>query len=177
MNKKYEIMTIVSNELKSDDAKKFIKETVITRLEKSKANITFDDFWGERGFAYIIKKQKWGFYHVAQFETSPLELEEIKNDLNLEAKIIRFMISSVDKKAPSPRKYSEIKAEAEAQSNKKEVVDEKPITKGEKLTTVKTKEKAAPVQEKIAKTPAKEENKDAVDKKLDEILEDSSLNL
>ena len=176
-------MVIFSNELKEEDAKKQVKETILQKIEKKKGKITFEDFWGARGFAYTINKQKWGYYFVAQFEADGAILKELERDWNIENSIIRFLISSVDPKAPAPRYYAELKAEYEAaeKANKPEEKSEKPTSGRQKLSTVKKEEKTedSPAPEKTKEAPKKTEEpkKDDVDKKLDDIINDSALGL
>lgn len=157
---KYELMAIVENSLDSESAEKFCQEKIVDKIKSLKGSITFEDFWGERGFAYKINKQTWGYYFVTQFDSEPEILTELNRDLNLENGLVRFLISKVDKKDPAPRKYAEVKSEYEAQekSKKEEKIVEKPKTATRtKLTTIKKEEP----------------KKDAVDKKLDDIVSES----
>ncbi|MCK5460507.1 30S ribosomal protein S6 [Candidatus Gracilibacteria bacterium] len=163
---KYEIMAIVKNSLDEITAKKVCQTQILDKIKKLGGNISFEDFWGERGFAYKINKQTWGYYFLAQFELDGANLSEMKQELNLEKELVRFLISKVEKNAATPRKYSEIKAEYEAQEKKKQVEntpkEEKKSTRREKLTTIKEKESSPSPK------------KDDVDKKLDDIISQSS---
>ncbi len=173
---KYEIMAIIENSLDANAAEAYAQENIALRIEKEfGGKITFTDFWGERGFAYQINKQKWGYYVVYQFDMEGEKAQELRHELNLDAKIVRFLISKVEKGQPEPKPYAEMKAEYEAQEKKK--ADEKKVKeapkrpgKREKLTTVK---------EEPAKTeaPKTEAPKDDVDKKLDAIIDESSEDL
>ncbi len=170
--KNYEIMAIVQNGLDKPSAEKFCKDKIIERIKKSKGKITFEDFWGERGFAYKIKQMKWGYYFVARFEIEASKLQEIKNELNIEKDLVRFLITSVNKNTTPPRKYTDMKSEYEAQEKalikeKEEAKKPKVNTKPEKLTTVK---------EEVKKETPKVD-KDELDKKLDDIISESSQGL
>lgn len=175
--KKYETMVIVSNTLEEKEAKDFLATHVEKVITDAGGKITFHDFWGARGFAYTIAKQKWGYYCVYQYTLEPDAVATMRRDWNLEPNIVRFMTITVDPKAPEPRPYAELKAEYEAQEKSKaidEAVDAKPTTKKlEKLTTVSEEkaDNAKDTEEKKARA------KDMVDKKLDEIISDSSINL
>ena len=177
MKKKYEIMVIFSNELKEADVEKHIDASIKKKLAEVGGSITFEDYWGAKGFAYIIKKQKWGFYYVAQFELDPQKIPELRTEWNIDKAILRFLISSVEEGAPEPKKYADLKAEYDAleKEAKKDAEPEQKIPSREKLTTVEkqTKEEEAPKETKVAK---KEEG-DAVDKKLNDIINDFSLDL
>lgn len=175
---KYELMAIIENSLDAKAAEKYAIDNLDNRIKKDfEGKITFSDFWGERGFAYIIQKQKWGYYHVVQFDMDPSQTQTLRHELNLDPKVVRFMISKVDPKNPAPRKYADMKKEYEAQEKAKEdegkKKDEKSVpAKKEKLTTVATE------TPKATEAPAPTEApKDDVDKKLDAIVDESSINL
>ena len=164
---KYEIMAIIANSVKESDAENVAKTSTVKRISDLGGNSTFEDFWGARGFAYIIKKEKWGFYFVAQFELDGQKLTELKKDLNLDKNVVRFLITKVGKNDPAPRKYADMQKEAAALA--KENTEEAAPKSTEKPTP--KKETPKPVEK------APEVKKDAVDKKLDAVLEDASADL
>jgi small subunit ribosomal protein S6 len=176
---KYEIMAIIANDLSEKDASKQAQDSVIKRIKELKGTTSFEDFWGARGFAYQIKKQTWGYYFLAQFEFDGTNLMELRRELNLDTKVVRFLISKVHKNAPAPRKYAEMQKEWEAFDKEKKVTEAEakaPTSKPARPAVAKV----APAAPKIVEPkeePKKVANKDEVDKKLDEILEDSSLDL
>ncbi len=164
---KYELMAIIENSLDAKAAEKHAKD-LDARIEKEfGGKVSFSDFWGERGFAYKINKQKWGYYHVNQFDMAADQVQGLRHELNLDGSLVRFMITKVDAKAPAPRKYADMKKEYEAQEkaqqDEKAVAEEKKApAKKEKLTTIKEEPKAT------------EAPKDDVDKKLDAIVDEAS---
>ena len=167
---KYEIMAIIVNNLDEKKALNQVQESLVSRIKELNGKMTFEDFWGARGFAYKIKKQTWGYYTVIQFELDPSKIIELKKDLSLDTKIVRFLITKVDKRDPAPRKYTDIKKEWEALEKEKEIseIDQKK----KKSSTEETKKTVAPKKSEIS-----QEKKEKLDKKLDKILEDSSLDL
>lgn len=197
MKKKYEIMAIFSNELNEADVEKHIESSIKKKLTEAGGNITFEDYWGAKGFAYIIKKQKWGYYFVAQFELSSEKIAELRKEWNIDKTFLRFLVSLVAEKDPAPRKFADIQAEYKAlekkvqkedpESEKKEEKERKSTR--EKLTTVgdevkKTSqtESSKPLKQEtksVQKKQEKEEKKKdvSVDKKLNDIIRDSSLDL
>ena len=189
--KTYELMAIISSELSEKDAKSAAENIFKATLKKAGATISFDDWWGERGFAYTIKKQKWGYYLVLQFTIESDALTPLRNDWLLEKSVLRFMITTVDKNAPSPRPYKELKAEWEAQekAQEKAKAPSAPSTKysTDKLTTISASENSqaddtekttpATTNEKKSAEKTNKTSADEVDKKLDAIMEDSSTNL
>lgn len=126
----YEIMVIITNKLAASQAKEQATDSVDKRLIELGGVMTFQDFWGERGFAYKIKGEKWGYYYVAQFDIDGSKLEEFKQDLNIDKSVVRFLITKVDKKASAPKKYEDMKKANQALEKDKS--SEKPATTDEK---------------------------------------------
>ncbi len=164
---KYEIMAIVANDLKEADAEKYAADEISALVKKTGGTMTFEDFWGTRGFAYMINKQKWGYYFVGQFEIEPLKVIELKHEWNLAKKIVRFLITKVDPKSPEVTKYADVKKAVVAEEKEKKITE----TEADSKKSVKPKTVSEPVKKEV------EPKKDAIDKKLGEILEDSSLDL
>lgn len=164
---KYELMAIIANSLDAKAAEKHAKDLDGLVEKEFGGKVSFSDFWGERGFAYRINKQKWGYYHVNQFTMEADKVQGLRHELNLDGNLVRFMITKVDAKAPAPRKYADMKKEYEAQEKAKEdekkpAEEAKAPAKKEKLTTIKDEPKAT------------EAPKDDVDKKLDAIVDEAS---
>ncbi len=183
---KYEVLAIIVNSLDEKKALDQAKKSISDHVRSLGGVVTFEDFWGTRGFAYIIKGQKWGYYFCAQFELNPALISEVKRDWNIDKSLVRFLIEKVDPKATAPRPYEEMKKEFEALEKERKIVEmnKSPKKKGARTEsteaprkeTLEKEEKKAPVaapsEPKKTATP-----KDIVDKKLDEILSDSSLDL
>lgn len=165
--KKYEIMVIIANDVKESEAEKQAQTSVDERIKGLGGKLTFQDFWGAKGFAYKIKKQTWGYYYVAQFEIEPSKINEFRNELNIDAKVVRFLISNVEANDPAPQTLEQIKT-AHAQREQEAKIQE----------AESPKKAPAKKVEKKTETPKKAEpKKDAVDKKLDQIIEDSTADL
>ncbi|HEY5714612.1 MAG TPA: 30S ribosomal protein S6 [Candidatus Gracilibacteria bacterium] len=169
---KYEIMAIIVSDLDEKTAEAHIQEFIIGKIKELGGNITFEDFWGSRGFAYRIKQYTWGHYFVAQFEIAPTQINQLRTELNIDNKILRHIIITVDKNAPAPRKYADVKKEYEAQEKATKADEteaaEKKIAKREKLSTVKKTEKPE---------VAKEDEGDDVDQAIDKVLDDATADL
>jgi len=170
----YEIMAILVNTLDEKTAENQAQESLVKRIQELGGKITFEDFWGARGFAYKIKKATWGYYFVAQFLLSPTKVLEFKKDLNIDGKIVRFLITKVEKKIPAPKKYADIKKEWEATEKERKISE---------IEIGRTRKKNMQEQETsfAAKTKTSEDlssqQKDKIDETLGKILQDSSLDL
>ncbi len=199
---KYEVLAIITNSLDSKKAADQAKISISDHIKELGGTITFEDFWGERGFAYKINAEKWGYYFLAQFELDKDKVSELKKDWNIDKKLVRFLITKVEAHMEKPRKYEELKKEWESTEKEREIAKmgkistkkvvqqseevkkieekkEEPVLKKE-VKKVTTEEKVASIKSEVKakeSTASKEEKKDIIDKKLDEILEDSSLDL
>ncbi|MCF7918201.1 30S ribosomal protein S6 [Candidatus Gracilibacteria bacterium] len=187
MLQKYEILAIIDSSLDEKKAEQQAQESVNKRIQEAGGKITFEDFWGARGFAYKIGKQTWGYYFCAQFELESKEMLELKRDLNIDGKIIRFLISKLDNHSPAPMTHTEIETQWTSQEKERKISEMD--SKKAKRTNVPKKEviveddeeettKKSVEKESLKKMEKKTEpKKDIIDRKLDEILEDSSLDL
>ncbi len=191
MATKYEVMAIITNSLDEKAAEQQATDSVTKKIKELGGTITFEDFWGARGFAYMINKEKWGYYFVAQFEMDGDKVLELKKDWNIDGKMVRFLLTKVSPKSAAPRKYEELKKEWDS-LEKEDTIEsklsgmdapKKKMAKPEVKKSVVVEPKKEEVKEepkvaaKVKETPAPAPKKDLVDKKLDEILEDSSLDL
>lgn len=168
----YEIMVIIDSDLSAEDAQKHIKEAVLKPIADAGGKVTFEDFWGERGFAYKINGKKWGYYFVAQFNVDGEFTLVLRKALNIDTKVVRSLITLVDKKAPAPRKYADVKKEAEALARDKKIREAEATQSKQSGNSAP---KSSPKDETKATTEAPK--KDAVDKKLDSIVSDATANL
>ncbi len=190
---KYEILAIMVNSLNEREALEQVKKSISHPIEAVGGHITFEDFWGARGFAYRIKGEKWGYYACLQFEAEPNEISELKKDWRIDKKLVRVLVTKVLPHMPAPKPYEEMKKEWEALEKERGIKDMTTKTKfvkkatetpaSEAPQTEKPKvAKKADVAEKVSHKEAPKSapaaaQKDIVDKKLDEILSDSSLDL
>ncbi len=166
--KKYELMAIIVNNVDEKVAQDVAKSSILKRITEFGGKITFEDFWGERGFAYKINGEKWGYYFVCQFEIEGKNIAKLERELNIDTKIVRFLITTVDSDI-APEKYEDIQARAKAATTKPE--ESTPVE--EKESTSKKEKTEKEVEEVQKDTP----KKDAVDKKLDQIMNAASAEL
>ena len=159
-------------------AKKYIQDAIVKRVKDQKGSITFEDFWGARGFAYMINKEKWGYYYVAQFEAEADTLDELQKDWHLDKGIVRFLVSIVDTKAPAPKTHEQIEEDHKAREQEEKIEAAEKEAKKVAKTKATTKESKKDDEDAPEEKPAKKAaSKDAIDNKLDQILEDSALDL
>lgn len=166
-------MAIIANDLDEKKAVSQVKESLADKITEQKGSVTFEDFWGAKGFAYKIHGQKWGYYVVLQFELDPENLSELEREWNIDPKVVRFLVSKVDPRAGDPVTQAERVKEMEAQKKEDEIAEmEAETKKAASVKKAKSEDAASKTEEKDS-----EGKKDAVDKKLDQILDDASLDL
>lgn len=93
--KKYELMTITDLDLGEDGARDLSNE-IKDIISSLKGKVLDSDFWGKRKFAYKIKNKTEGFYEVMEFEIKPEELNPFKKKLNLQEKLVRYLITVIE---------------------------------------------------------------------------------
>jgi ribosomal protein S6 len=123
----------------------------------------------KRRLSYEIKHENHGVYLCRRFELEEVEnLPEIIKNLNLNTRLLRFLISKAAE-LPELKSKEERMAEAAKRDSRKEQKEVKPEAR--KMTETKAPEKTAdkPAAKTEGKTDETEKNAD-IDKKLEEIL-------
>jgi len=154
----------------------------------------------KRKMAYLVKKNKFGFYCLFNFSSEPENIKEIENYLRMNNDILRHLIIQADPMNKEGRKeleklFTRKRAEQEkekAKEKKKERKSEKEAEKPQELKVDRPIKKEEP-EEKVEeiKKEVKEEEPGEVDEKkksskkkmkledledkLDEILEDTKI--
>lgn len=89
--RRYELVFL----LKKKEDEKIVKEIVHSI---PKAKILKEESWGEKTLAYPIKKNRQAFYFIYHLEIDKKNVLELKQRLNFEEKILRYLLLSVEKK-------------------------------------------------------------------------------
>ncbi|OGC47562.1 30S ribosomal protein S6 [candidate division WWE3 bacterium RIFCSPHIGHO2_01_FULL_42_13] len=91
--KKYELMTIAKITLGEDGARA-LSNSIKDLISSTKGKVLNSDFWGKRKFAYEINHNQEGFYEVIDFEIEADAVATLKNQLNLQDGLVRYLISA-----------------------------------------------------------------------------------
>lgn len=67
-------------------------KTIKDLIESYKGKVTKEEKWGERTLAYAIKKNHTALFYNFQFELDKKSVLELKNKLNLNEKILRYLL-------------------------------------------------------------------------------------
>ncbi|PIP63285.1 30S ribosomal protein S6 [Candidatus Roizmanbacteria bacterium CG_4_9_14_3_um_filter_33_18] len=81
---KYELTFLVKEEIEAKNVKELI--------ESCKGKVTKEDKWGEKTLAYTIKKNHTALFYNFQIEIDKKSVLELKNKLNLNEKILRYLL-------------------------------------------------------------------------------------
>lgn len=84
----YELMTIFRPEMAEGDVRTEV-DRVASALTERGAEITMNDFWGKRRFAYEINHLNEGYYSVLQFNAEPGAITDIDRALSLSDQVVR----------------------------------------------------------------------------------------
>lgn len=84
----YELMTIFRPEMAEADVRKEV-DRVSTALVERGAEMTANDFWGKRRFAYEINHLTEGYYSVLGFKAEPEAIVDIDRALSLSDQVVR----------------------------------------------------------------------------------------
>ncbi|MFA7319421.1 MAG: 30S ribosomal protein S6 [Parcubacteria group bacterium] len=123
----------------------------------------------KRRLSYEIKHENHGVYLCRRFELEEVEnLSEIIKNLNLNTRLLRFLISKASE-LPELKSKEERMADAAKRDSRKEQKEVKPEAR--KMTETKLEEKTeAKVEIKLEEKAAEAEKNEDIDKKLEEIL-------
>lgn len=103
MKRNYELAVILDSEVKAEE-----QEETVSRVKKiiSNANgelISSKD-WGKKEFAYPVNKKLSGVYFLFEYAAEPQTVASVKQKLQLEEKIIRYLLTVVEEKSQAPEK-------------------------------------------------------------------------
>jgi len=145
--KTYELTYIISPEITSEEAEAKSKE--FERILQDKEGVILSQtIPSARTLSYPIEGRSSGFFGIIEFEADPEKLPEIKETLNKDGKLVRYIV--IIKKAVKVRKIRR----------------QKPI---ENIEAEQKPEAKEPAQTKTPATKEKVELKD-IEEKLEEIL-------
>jgi len=160
----YELMLILPPGLGEEASLKELAE-IKNIITADAGEIFHEDVWGIKEFAYTIKKHDEGFYIVLNFKVEGNKINELEKELNLNQKVIRYLISKTPKhyEIKTLEDYQAIAAKEAAEKEK----DEKSTSKAK--TTPKPKK--AVVKEELKKIPKEEVAEEKVEK-VEEVVEE-----
>ena len=91
MIKNYENLFILEPSLSEEDTKGEI-EAITKVIDKYKGEVETTDIWGKRMLAYPIKDKDEGFYVLFEVKFPPENIDNLKKELELNQRILRYFI-------------------------------------------------------------------------------------
>lgn len=81
---KYELTFLIKDEAEAKNVKALV--------ESGKGKITKEEKWGERTLSYSINKNHTALFYNFQIEIDKKSILEFKNKLNLNEKVLRYLL-------------------------------------------------------------------------------------
>jgi small subunit ribosomal protein S6 len=91
----YEVAVIIRADIGEENLSQQI-ETIQGWIESGGGKVTHIDHWGHRRLAYLIEKQRDGYYAFYKAEMSPEAPVEIERNLRLSENVLRYLIIRED---------------------------------------------------------------------------------
>ena len=98
----YECVLIARNDVTQQQVEG-VADNIATQLEAEEGAVKKREYWGLRGLAYRIKKNRKGHYMLLGMDAKPAFITEMERKLGLNEDVLRFMtirIETIDE-APS----------------------------------------------------------------------------
>lgn len=164
----YELVYLLNVATSPEDAKK-IHDAVAQQIT-SNGTITKSGEIGKRKLAYEINHETHAVYWLVQFDAETESVKELHRILTLNQSIIRFLIVSVKPKTQEDIEREERMKESLEKERMKEKHEER-----EKVE-VETKKKEKEIEATKKEEPKEKLSLEELDKKLDELLDDETIN-
>lgn len=113
----YELVVIFHPELSEEKVDESL-EKVSSIIKNRNGEITSQDKWGKRRFAYLVKKQREGNYVIILFKSEPQGISELNKMLLVEEGILRFLLVKKEHIKSRKKKVVEKKEEKTAEAQK-----------------------------------------------------------
>ena len=97
----YETVLIARNDVTQQQVEA-IADEIGTELDADSGAVKKREYWGLRGLAYRIKKNRKGHYMLLGLDAKPAFITEMERQLSLNEDILRFMTVRVDEIEEAP---------------------------------------------------------------------------
>ena len=92
----YETVFVLNPELTEEDVEANI-QSIVQLLESKGAEIIRMDRGGKRRLAYVMRKQRYGYYTLIHFRATPEPLPELERMYRLSERVLRYLTVRFDK--------------------------------------------------------------------------------
>ena len=97
----YETVLIARNDVTQAQVES-VADTIAAQLEAEGGSVKKREYWGLRGLAYRIKKNRKGHYMLLGLEVPPSSINEMERQLGLNEDVLRFMTIRVEEIEEAP---------------------------------------------------------------------------
>jgi small subunit ribosomal protein S6 len=97
----YECVFIARNDVTQQQVEGIV-DGITSQLETDGGTMIKREYWGLRGLAYRIKKNRKGHYMLMGLDAKPTFVNEMERQLRLNEDILRFLTLNVDKIEEGP---------------------------------------------------------------------------
>ena len=91
----YECVYIARNDVTQQQVEA-IADGIATQFESEGGKVAKREYWGLRGLAYRIKKNRKGHYMLLGLEAAPASIVEMERQLRLNEDVLRFMTVRIE---------------------------------------------------------------------------------
>jgi small subunit ribosomal protein S6 len=92
----YETVFVLNPELTEEDGEANI-QSIVQLLESKGAEIIRTDRGGKRRLAYVMRKQRYGYYTLIHFRATPEPLPELERLYRLSERVLRYLTVRFEK--------------------------------------------------------------------------------
>lgn len=92
----YETVVVLHPELSDEEAETAVQD-IVGLLENHDAEILRVDRGGKRRLAYTVQKQRYGYYDLLHFRSTPAALEPLERMYRLSERVLRYLTVRFDK--------------------------------------------------------------------------------
>jgi small subunit ribosomal protein S6 len=96
----YELVYVIRPDLNQEEMGT-VRSEVRGHVESMSGTVEKEDSWGKRQLAFEVKDFTEGVYNVLQLKLPPETPAKLKEQLKIDERIIRYMLTLVDRKRKS----------------------------------------------------------------------------
>ena len=99
----YENVFVVRQDVASAQVEQ-LTETYETLIKDNGGNVTKKEFWGLKGLAYRIRKNRKGHFVLINIDAPPAAVQELERNMRINEDVLRYITVRVDalEEGPSP---------------------------------------------------------------------------
>lgn len=97
MNRNYELVVVLDPELKGKEQEELL-DKIKKQITSASGKVEDVKEWGKKELAYPVAKKNSGIFYVINFSTSAQSVTSIRQKLQMEDNILRFLLVTQEEK-------------------------------------------------------------------------------